>query len=84
MNKLSSPISEQKDVGGIDLNEIEVETTGAGVNFEFDPAQVQEILDMGITGFAPVIISITPLPSVMPLLGLAPKREEEFELSMLN
>lgn len=78
----SSPIS---DLGGIDLNRIDVERQGAGVDIQFDPVDVQMMIDMGITGFAPVIISITPLPSVLPLLGLAPKREEEeFELSKVN
>jgi hypothetical protein len=34
--------------------------------------QLQEIIDAGIDGFAPIIINITPLPSVLPLLGLDP------------
>ena len=67
------------------MNMIEVERQGESVSIQFDPIQVQEIIDMGITGFAPVIINITPLPSVLPLLGLAPqKEEEEFEVSKLN
>ena len=79
----SSPVSE---VGGIDLNEINVDRQGGGVEIYFDPVELQEIIDLGITGFVPVIINITPLPSVLPLLGLAPKEEEEteFELSSLN
>ena len=32
----------------------------------------------------PVIINIAPLPSVLPLLGLEPQRDEEFEVSSLN
>ncbi len=49
----------------------------------FDPAELQELIDLGIDGFAPVIINITPLPSVLPLLGLDPatKEEEPLELS---
>jgi len=39
---------------------------------------------MGITGFAPVIINLIPLPSVLPLPGLKPKKEEEFEISCFN
>jgi len=42
------------------------------------------MIDMGITGFAPVIINITPLPSILPLLGLEPGKNEEFEVSSLN
>lgn len=44
----------------------------AGVDIQFDPVQLQEIIDAGIDGFSPVIINITPLPSVLPLLGLDP------------
>jgi len=80
----SSPVSaEIEEVGGIDLNKIKVGRQGAGVDIQFDPVELQNIIDLGITGFAPVIINITPLPSVLPLLGLAP-REEEYELSSLN
>ncbi|MCK5613142.1 hypothetical protein KAR91_65315, partial [Candidatus Pacearchaeota archaeon] len=81
----SSPISDFKEVGGIDLNEVNVNRQGAGVDIQFDPIQVQEMIDMGVTGFAPVIINLVPLPSILPLLGLDPrKEEEEFELSQMN
>ena len=70
--------------GGIDLNVIEVDRQGAGVNIQFDPVEIQEIIDAGITGFAPEIINITPLPSVLPLLGLAPHRDEGSEVFSLN
>ena len=32
--------------------------------------EMQKILDMGLTGFAPLIISITPLPIIFTLLVL--------------
>src|SRR3989338_7078557 len=66
----SSPVSPPKEeVGGIDLNEINVERQGSGVNIQFDPAAIQPILDSGVDGlvpsevegFAPVIINITPI-----------------------
>jgi len=79
----SSPVTSD-DPGGIDMNNIDVDRQGGGVHVEFDPVPVQEIIDMGITGFTPVIINLTPLPSVLPLLGLAPQRDEEFEVSSLN
>ena len=66
------------------MNQIDVDRQGSGISIQFDPIQMQELMDMNIEGFAPVIINITPLPSVLPLLGLAPQREEEFELSSLN
>ena len=80
----SLPVSSNEKVGGIDLNEIDVDRKGAGVDIQFDPVQIQEIIDMGIDGFAPVIINFIPLPSVLPLLGLEPRKDEEYELSQLN
>ncbi|MBI5023434.1 MAG: hypothetical protein HZC18_00315 [Candidatus Omnitrophica bacterium] len=43
------------------------------MDIQFDPVELQELIDAGIDGFAPVIINITPLPSVLPLLGSEPK-----------
>ena len=81
----SSPVSKTEEPGGIDMNNIDVDRQGGGVNIQFDPIDVQEIMNMDFDGFVPVIINLTPLPSVLPLLGLAPQREEEeFELSSLN
>ena len=56
---------------------------------------MQDLIDAGIDGFASVIIrpkqhsadnpGITPLPSVLPLLGLEPaNKEEDKEVSRLN
>ncbi|MBI3617530.1 MAG: hypothetical protein HY210_04850, partial [Candidatus Omnitrophica bacterium] len=70
--------------GGIDMNSIDLDKQGAGVDIQFDPADLQEIIDAGIDGFAPVIINITPLPSVLPLLGLDPATKKELEVSRLN
>jgi len=83
---VSSPIDEQSEgVGGIDLNEIDVNRQGSGVNIQFDPVEVQQIIDAGVAGFAPVFINLTPLPSVLPLLGFAPQKEEkEVKVSSLN
>jgi len=42
-------------------------------------------LNMQIDGFSPIIINITPIPSVLPLLGLEPRsRDDELEVSRLN
>ena len=73
----SSPVSADDEVGGIDMNTIDLDREGAGADIRFDPAQLQELIDAGIDGFAPVIINITPLPSVLPLLGLEPQRKED-------
>ncbi len=69
--------TKDEKVGGIDMNSIDLDREGTGVDIQFDPAQLQEIIDAGIDGFAPVIINITPLPSILPLLGLEPQRKEE-------
>ncbi|MBI3617841.1 MAG: UTP--glucose-1-phosphate uridylyltransferase, partial [Candidatus Omnitrophica bacterium] len=77
-------VTKDEDVGGIDMNAIDLDRKGAGVDIQFDPAELQEIIDAGIDGFAPVIINITPLPSVLPLLGLDPaNKEEHLEVSAL-
>jgi len=71
----------EKEVGGIDFNNIAVDRQGTGVNIQFDPAKIDPVLKNRIQGFTPVIINITPLPSLLPLLGLQPEAEEAQELS---
>jgi HEAT repeat protein len=56
--------------GGIDMNEIPVERQGEGISMPFDELPTGTLLNMPITGFAPVIINIQPLPNILPLLGL--------------
>ena len=71
--------------GGIDMNEIELQREGAGVDIRFDPAVLESLLERGFDGLAPIIINITPIPSIYPLLGLDPRgRKEDYELSQLN
>ncbi|MBF0571962.1 MAG: HAD hydrolase-like protein [Candidatus Omnitrophica bacterium] len=55
--------------GGIDLNQINVKRKGKTVNVQFDPAQLNELMQGGFEGFTPVIINITPIQSPLPLLG---------------
>ncbi len=74
----------QDKLGGIDMNDIDVNRKGTGVDIQFDPAELQELIDAGIDGFAPVIINITPLPSVLPLLGLEPAIKEENQQELVN
>ena len=84
----SSPLrdseKDERDLGGIDMNAIDLEREGVGVDIQFDPAELQEIIDAGIDGFAPVIINISPLPSVLPLLGLEPANKEEEQGEPVN
>ena len=62
--------------GGIDMDEINIQHQGAGVDIKFDPAMERHILDKGVDGFTPVIIDLVPINSVLPLLGIEPKSEE--------
>ncbi len=63
--------------GGIDMNEINVERQGSGVDIKFDPAMMQDILINGVDGFVPVIINLTPINSIMSLLGLKKTEPQE-------
>jgi len=85
--------------GGIDMNEIGIDRRGedgfieSGEGIMFEMQGMEDLLNMDIQGFTPVIIDMTPLNSVLPLLGLAPiekgikfgqeEIEQEFELSRI-
>jgi len=60
--------------GGIDLNQINVHRTGKTVNVQFDPAQLNDLMQGGFEGFTPVITNITPIQSPLPLLGIGPAK----------
>ena len=67
--------------GGIDLTKgtglrIEKDANG-GVKVSFDQALVARICREGVRSVVPVVISVTPVSSVLPLLGLAPQVEQE-------
>jgi len=63
------------NVGGIDMNSIGILKKGTPIMNEFDPAELQSIVKNGVDGFVPVIINFAPLPSVLPLLGLEPRKK---------
>ena len=62
--------------GGIDLNQINVLRHGKTVNVQFDPAQLNELMQGGFQGFTPVIINITHISSPFQLLGIAAPKQE--------
>ena len=67
-NKIHNQTAEN---GGIDLNQINVNRVGHNtVSVQFDPAQLNELMQGGFEGFTPVIINITPIQSPFPLLGV--------------
>lgn len=72
------------DVGGIDMNEINVDREGS-VNIQFRQEGFEELLKIPIDGFTPEIINIAPLPSILSLLGLTPYgKREDFEVTNLD
>jgi len=95
------PLNKQSKLqpGGIDMNEIGIDRRGedglieSGEGIMFEMQGMEDLLNMDIQGFTPVIIDMTPLNSVLPLLGLAPMEkgikfgqeeiEQEFELSRI-
>ncbi|OGW97884.1 MAG: hypothetical protein A2Z81_04160, partial [Omnitrophica WOR_2 bacterium GWA2_45_18] len=78
-------LASTEDVGGIDMNSIDLNRQGAGAEIQFDPSVMSSILENGVEGFRPVIINFTPITSILPLLGLEPKeREESYEVSRSN
>lgn len=65
--------------GGIDFNPsaMDLQTDGAGFQFDLDPAMLESLNPNMIDGLTPVIINITPIPNYLPLLGFATETEEE-------
>ena len=62
--------------GGIDLNSknMAMSVDGEKIDIKFDPAMIEQFKRGDFSGVRPVIINITPIPSILPLLGL---KEEE-------
>ncbi len=67
---ISEVIKNSRDLGGIDLDQINVKRNGRTVNVQFDPAWLSELMQGGFEGFTPVIINITPISSPLSLLGI--------------
>ncbi len=62
---------DNQDLGGIDMNRIDLERQAGGERIAFDEAALEELLRNGVDGFAPIIIEIAPITSPLPVLGLA-------------
>jgi hypothetical protein len=73
---LSSPLTGQQNIGGINLNpsllDLQVKRDGAGVPL---PLLQQPVQQLHIEGFVPLIINVTPATNLPFLLGDAPKEE---------
>ena len=66
--------------GGIDLNSknMAMSVSGDKIDIKFDPAMVAQFQRGDFSGVRPQILSITPIASVYPLLGL---KEETVKVS---
>ena len=53
---------------GIDFNQISVNHTGKMVNVQFDPLELDELMQGGFEGFNPVITKIIAISSPFQLL----------------
>ncbi len=72
----NASVTADNDVGGIDMNNIELDRQGQGEGILFDMTGMEPLLNMDIQGFSPVIIDIVPINSMLPILGLADPTEK--------
>jgi hypothetical protein len=78
-----STADKAEPVGGIDLNtaDLEIETRGGGVDFEFPEF---ELPLEDVEGFAPVIINVVPNFNMPMFLGMNEEEEATLEVSQAN
>jgi len=74
LNQIVPLVNHLPENGGIDLNQINVNRTGKTVNVQFDPAQLNQLMQGGFEGFTPVITSMTHISSPFQLLGINPAK----------
>jgi hypothetical protein len=63
--------AQTQDVGGITINNIDVNRAAGSGKIHMNDAVLESVLKAGFSGFAPVVISVTPIASPLPLLGVA-------------
>lgn len=70
--------------GGIDLNTKDMKTniSGENITIQFDKAMIEQFKRGDFTGVRPVILNVTPITSVLPLLGLSPRRDDDVALGV--
>ena len=77
---LAQEESGKTPVGGIDLNpaflDLQIKRDGKGIPL---PMEVQDIDSMNIQGFTPVIINVTPIPSLPLILGFVPEDTYDYD-----
>jgi hypothetical protein len=70
IDKAMGVVPQQKNYGGIDMNNIDVKNKGPAADIWFDPEAFEKYGAGPIQGFSPVIISLTPVSDILPELGL--------------
>jgi len=68
LRKVISKFNLSPKYGGIDFNQISVNHTGKMVNVQFDPLELDELMQGGFEGFNPVITKIIAISSPFQLL----------------
>jgi hypothetical protein len=68
--------------GGIDFNSknLQLDTEGQQINMTLDPAMIEQFKTGNFSGIYPIILNITPIPSIVPLLGL---KEESTQIARI-
>jgi len=79
--KHDSDTAMASDVGGIDIQNIDVVHKNGSARIQFNEQAVRDVLKNGFAGFTPVIINITPIQSPLPLLGINPAKQPEEPLA---
>ncbi len=75
-------ITKKQEVGGIDLNEINLKNKSeGGFQFEFNPDVMKKFENIQVEGFSPIIINIKPIQNIFSLLGL---KEEEQKTNLVK
>lgn len=67
--------------GGIDIKDIGLTYHSGSQGIAFDEDALREVVSADFMGFAPVILNITPVPSPLPLLGVALPDERDAQIS---
>lgn len=65
----SSMLSQERNVGGIDIKDIDVRRKDGSTQTQFNSEAVRAVIENGFNGFTPVIINITPIESPLMILG---------------
>ncbi|MBF0479801.1 MAG: hypothetical protein HQL26_09990 [Candidatus Omnitrophica bacterium] len=78
--KTNTNLTQSSNVGGIDMSNVgfnRVDGAGPKIEFNFIPTMLDQLQSGEFNGFQAIITNVTALPSVLPLLGLAPNSTDK-------